>query len=358
MIPDKDAASTGAPEEGTTEFIKMPGRLGAAIDHYRIWYKITFQRGRILSTSADAWRRYADPPPFPRAEAFFPCDGRVPEARLAEEPAPAGLRIRKIEFPTLHPLPIPETNRAVGRLYSPASRPLSPLVVLCHGWAHRDRRGIERLYVRPFVRRGWSVLFLSHPLHFERTPKGTYSGELMVSGDAALTVEAFRQAVADTGGAVNFLQARGWESWGLFGYSLGGYIASLLGCVRSDPSFLVAAGCGDSVMSPILETRLGRNVREDLRNTGLEDPARLEAFWGTISPSRWKPAVDRERILLVAGRHDRIMLPESVRRLHAAWNRPELRWLPRGHYTLLATPGALLREAIPFMERRMAPSSA
>ncbi len=331
----------------------MPVRLGAALDHYRIWYKITFQRGRILSTSAGAWRRYADPAPFPRAETFFPCDGHVPDARLTEEPSPPGIRIRKIEFPTLHPLPIPESNRAVGRLYSPAARSEAPLVVLCHGWAHRNRRGIERLYVRPFLRHGWSVLFLAHPLHFERTPEGAYSGELMVSGDAALTVEAFRQAVADTGGAVNFLLSRGWRSWGLFGYSLGGYIASLLGCVRSDPAFLVVAGCGDSVMSPILETRLGRNVREDLRNTGLEDPERLAAFWGTISPARWMPALDRDRILLVARRHDRIMLPESVRRLHEAWDRPELRWLARGHYTLLAAPGALLRESLPFIEHRM-----
>ena len=331
----------------------MRRALGAGIDRYRIWYKITFQRGRILATPPEAWRRYADPPPFPDARRFFPSDGRIPDVRRVEEVAPRGVRIERLEFDSLHPIPLPESNRAVGRFYRPAERPDAPFVVLCHGWAHRKRRGIEHLYVRPFLRHGWAVLMLSHPLHFERTPAGVYSGELMVSGDAALTVEAFRQAVVDLGAAVNFLLAEGARPWGIFGYSLGGYIAGLLGCVRSDPSFLVLAGCGDSLLSPILDTPLGRNVREDLQRTGLGERPRLEGFWSTISPSRWRPAVPRERILLVAGRHDRIMLAESVERLWEAWGRPALRWLPRGHYTLLAAPGALMRASLPFMQERL-----
>jgi hypothetical protein len=119
--------------------------------------------------------------------------------------------------------------------------------------------------------------------------------------------------------------------------------------VRSDPAFLVVAGCGDSILSPIFETRLGRNVREDLSQSGLSDAQRLEALWGTISPSRWRPALPKDRILLVAGLYDRIMLPGSVERLWRAWGRPDVRWLPRGHYTLLATPGALMRHSLPFI---------
>jgi pimeloyl-ACP methyl ester carboxylesterase len=326
--------------------------LCTGIDEYRIWYKITFRRGRILATAPDAWKRYARASPFGEPRAFFPGDGRVPEVRLREEEGPAGVRVTRIEFPTLHPLPYPETNLAVGHLYAPAGRSAAPLVVLSHGWAHRSRRGIARLYVLPFVRRGYRVLLMAHPLHFERTPGGSYSGELMVSGDAALTVEAFRQAVADTGAAVNAVLAAERTPWGAFGYSLGGYVAGLLGCVRDDAAFLVLAGCGDSVISPILDTRLGRNVREDLAGCGMLDRTLLGTMWGTISPGRWKPALERDRILIVAGLHDRIMVPSSVRRLHEAWGRPEIRWLRRGHYTLLATPGALFREALPFLEQR------
>ena len=327
--------------------------LSAGIDGYRIWYKITFQRGRILATQPESWRRYADPPPFPEARKFFPCDGIIPEARLFQEKARSWARVRRIDFRSRHPLPFEESNQAVGHWYVPLSNPTAPLVVLCHGWAHRSRRGIESLYVRSFLRRGWSVLMMAHPLHFERTPAGTYSGELMVSGDAALTVEAFRQAVVDLSDAVSFVLSRGPRRWGLFGYSLGGYIAGLLGCVRDDLSFLVLAGTGDSVVSPILDTRLGRNLREDLAESRLLDRELLGRYWNTISPARWKPAVGRERILLVAGQHDRIMLPESVERLWRAWDRPALTWLPRGHYTLLAAPGALFRSSLDFVAQRL-----
>ncbi len=329
----------------------MRRAICSGIDRYRIWYKITYQRGRILSTDREAWRRYVEPSPFASPETFFPCDGSTPKVRLTEETAPGGVRATRIEFATLHPLPYEETNRAVGHLYTPASDPHAPVVVLCHGWAHRERRGIARLYARPFLRRGYSVLMMAHPLHFERTPPGAYSGELMVSGDASLTVEAFRQAVTDLGAAVNYLKSTGRERWGLFGYSLGGYVAGLMACVKRDASFLVMAGCGDSILSPILDTPLGRNVREDLSQSDLLDREKLKVFWGTISPASWRPRLSRDRILLVAGRYDRIMLPDSVSRLWDAWDRPDLRWLPRGHYTLLATPGALFRTSLPFIER-------
>ena len=115
----------------------------------------------------------------------------------------------------------------------------------------------------------------------------------------------------------------------------------------------MVAGCGDSIISPILETDLGRNVREDLSLSGLADREKLETFWGAISPSRWAPALPRDRVLMVAGRYDRIMLPGSVERLWRAWGRPEIRWLPRGHYTLLASPSALMRHALPFIRQRV-----
>ena len=333
--------------------------LCTSIDDYRIWYKITYQRGKILATAPDAWRRYAEPPPFSSPASFFPCNGSVPPASVTDEdePSPRGVRVRRLEFPSLHPLPFEESNRAVGRLYQPLSHPAAPVVVLSHGWAHRGRTGIERLYVRPFLKQGLSVLLMAHPLHFERTPRGAYSGELMVSGDAALTVEAFRQAVVDLGAAVNYLKGTGAGPWGVFGYSLGGYIAGLLASLRPDAAFLVMAGCGDSVLSPILDTRLGRNVREDLFRCGLLEREKLELFWNTISPSRWRPALPAERILLVAGRYDRIMLPESVERLREAWGRPRLHWLPRGHYTLLATPAALFKVIFPFISQKLSERS-
>jgi dienelactone hydrolase len=227
------------------------------------------------------------------------------------------------------------------------------VVVLSHGWAHDDRRALELIFVEPLLEAGFSVALVSHPLHFERTPAGTWSGELMVTGDVRLTVAAFRQGVADLGGVVSWLRDEGMRV-GVLGYSLGGYLAALLACVREDLEAVVVAAAGDSVVSPILDTMLGVNVREDLSRSGMHERAALEMAWGSISPGRLAPRVPCERILLVGATWDRIMLASSVRRLHEAWGEPALRWEDQGHYTLLAMPGRLVRLSLPFLRERLA----
>jgi hypothetical protein len=135
------------------------------------------------------------------------------------------------------------------------------------------------------------------------------------------------------------------------GYSLGGYLAGIMAAVRGDWTFVVIGGAGDGAVSPILDTPLGKNIREDLQACGMLDRDKLTRAWRIISPGAFRPRVPKDRILLVAGRYDRIMLPQSVRRLWNAWDRPTLHWLKRSHYTLLATNGGLLAHAIPFMRR-------
>jgi hypothetical protein len=245
----------------------------------------------------------------------------------------------------------PESNVAVGRFYRNRRAPGAPVVMISHGWAHKTLKTIEHLYVRPFVRAGFSVAFVAHPLHFERTPPGAYSGELVVSADVVLTVEAFRQGVIDMLAAANWLRAEGHRTIGVFGYSLGAYLAGIMAAVRDDWAFVVLGGAGDSPVSPILDTPLGRNIREDLDACGMLDRGRLTRAWRVISPGAFRPRLPKERILMIAGRYDRIMLPVSVRRLWRAWGRPPIRWMNRGHYSLLATNRGLMSHAIPFMKR-------
>lgn len=323
--------------------------LNVQIDRFRIWYKITWQRGRILATRNPVWESYdrflGAPEEFYRPSAS-PVVRTEPSGRLGRA------AVVRFSFPTLHPLPFDESNVAIGRLYLPRGIERPPVVLVSHGWAHRSWRGVEHLYVRPFLRAGFAVAFVAHPLHLDRTPRDTYSGELLVSGDVVLTVEGFRQGVADLLGTAGWLRASGYRRVGLFGYSLGGYLAGILAALRGDWDYLVLGGTGDSLVSPILDTPLGRNVREDLSACGMLDRTRLSRAWRIISPGALPRRVPADRVLMVAGRFDRIMLPVSVRRLWRAWDRPRLDWMPRGHYTLLATNRGLLQRALPFMRER------
>jgi hypothetical protein len=336
----------------------VPGRarlwraLNLQLDNFRIWYKITYARGRILATEGDAWQSLDAPSHLDDPARFYLADRPAPRVRQEIAGRIAGAEVTRFTFPTLHPLKFPESNLAAGRLYRNTHVDGAPVVLISHGWAHGSLRIIEHLYVRPFLSAGLSAAFVMHPLHFDRTPRGTYSGEILISADVVLTVEAFRQGVADMIGAAKWLRAAGHPTIGLFGYSLGGYLAGIAAALRDDWAFVVLGGSGDSPISPILDTPLGRNIRDDLAACGMLDRARLTRAWKVISPSSFRPRVPKERILMLAGRYDRIMLPASVRRLWRAWDRPRLDWLDRGHYTLLATNRGLLARALPFMRDR------
>jgi hypothetical protein len=325
--------------------------LNTRFDDFRVWYKITYRRGRVLSTEGEAWQTLDADAYFENPSLFYHGDGVLPRV---EESAPRRFPLADVfrfTFPTLHPMKFKETNVAVGRFYRNRRTHGAPIVLISHGWAHKTLKTIEHLYVRPFLRAGFSVAFVAHPLHFERTPPGTYSGELVVSADVVLTVEAFRQGVVDMIGASNWLRSRGHPIIGIFGYSLGGYLAGILAAVRGDWAFAVLGGVGHSPVSPILDTPLGRNIREDLEACGMLDRVKLQRAWKVISPFAFRPRVPKEKILMVAGRYDRIMLPASVRRLWRAWGRPRIQWMSRGHYSLLATNRGLMSHAIPFMQR-------
>ena len=324
------------------------------IDASRIWQKTTFQRGRILRTRGRDWERFDHPDHYADPSLVYGVGSRMPDMRLSFERQTEMANITRFSFPTLHPIegyPYDETNRAAGRVYRNRRHPRAPVAILSHGWAQNDRRAVEVIYVEPLLKAGYSVAVPSHPFHFERKPAGTYSGELMVSGDVLLTVEAFRQSVIDLLGLYNWLRDTGDLKVGLLGYSMGGYVAGLAACVRGDLDFAVVASCDDSVISPILDTAIGVNVREDLSWSGMHERRNLERAWGIISPGRLTLRIPKERVLMVSGVWDRVMTSGAVTRLWDKWGRPLISWQEHGHYTLLAFPGRVVRRSLPFLSR-------
>jgi hypothetical protein len=323
------------------------GGVCGLIDDLRVGYKISFRRGRVLATRDGAWRAWADPALLRDPSSFYALNGAAPAVRERAARRLAWARFRDLEFDSPCPLPFPEANRARCRWFTGArTATRRPLVLLGHGWAHQGLEAVERTYVRRLVKSGCDVLLPVLPLHLDRAPDGTYSGEILVSGDVALTAQALRQAVIEMRVLVSWARSRGYARTGILGYSLGGFLAGLLACVERGLDFAVIAGAGGSLASTILDTRLGRNVRKDLAACGMLERRRLQEAWAIVSPERLRPVVPLEKILILAGRHDRIMRPASVESLWSAWGKPRLAWLERGHYTLLALPGAVLRHAL------------
>ncbi|MCZ6778009.1 MAG: alpha/beta hydrolase family protein [Acidobacteria bacterium] len=323
-----------------------------AIDELCIGYKITFRRGRVLATRNERWRRLADPELLADPCRFYALNGTLPDFSPGPVHRLPWTRFQDLAFDSPHPLPFPEANRARARWFRGGIDFDRPLVILGHGWAHRGLENVQRIYVKRIVEGGCDLLLPTLPMHLERAPTGTYSGEIMVSGDVVLTAEAFRQAVVEMRALVRWARQQGYTRVGVLGYSLGGFLAGLLACVERNLSFAIIAGACSGLATTILDTRLGRNIRKDLAVCGMLDRQRLEAAWAILSPARLRPQLPLHRLLLLAGRYDRIMPASSVRQWQRSWQLPYIRWYERGHYTLLALPGKVLKESLAFIHRQ------
>ncbi|MBZ0231470.1 MAG: hypothetical protein K8M05_03910 [Deltaproteobacteria bacterium] len=222
---------------------------------------------------------------------------------------------RRIENHTVH-----------ARLYGTGTRP----VMLClHGWGGGTWWFEERAFVIGYwLRRGFDVALFQLPHHGERT-RGR-SGALFPSANLVRTNEAFGQAIWDLRAFAAYLRARGAPSVGAIGMSLGGYTTALWATVDPALAFAVA-------MIPAV------SMSELMWRHGEESPARRRAVAAGVSgdllddvfavhaPTARPVLLPRERLMIVAGKGDRITPPDQAESLWRHWHECAIHWFPGGH---------------------------
>lgn len=200
----------------------------------------------------------------------------------------------------------------------------------------RWQLALYRRWARALARRGIEVWMPRLPFHMERTPDGTWSGERFLSSDLVASIEALRQAVAETRALIAWLREQGAPAVGIWGMSLGGWVAGLVATLEPDLGGVALWAPLASPSDVLWESRVARDLREGVLAGGLEpddEVLRVER----LAPGRSPLAVPRERLLLVGGIHDRIIHADSMARLARAWN-ADVHWTPHGHISLMAAP--------------------
>jgi len=131
----------------------------------------------------------------------------------------------------------PCCNTVYGRLY-PVTKDWEhrPTAVLLHGWNAEVcyQRMFPRLAVR-LNRAGINAAMFELPYHMRRRPR---SGPVtdFISADLVAMVEAARQSVADTRSIMAWLRDQGAKSVGVWGFSLGAWIAGIVLVKRFIPN--------------------------------------------------------------------------------------------------------------------------
>ena len=283
---------------------------------------------------------YADGPLQADPHAFFPKPPAAEIERYRRVPLPGGWR-EKIRWKSGYQAWNPDYRDAYSAYeandtawaewwrHKDGGR---PTLIAVHSWATSQAPIQEwvfsawRMYLA-----GWDVVLPILPFHGRRTPRqAMFSGQLFPGTRPGRCNEAFGQAAWDIRGLMYALRARGCGPIGVAGASLGGYTSAMLAGLEPELAFCIPVIPMVSFGDILWTHGEGGPQRQRAEEQGIT-VERLREVFSPHSPLRWTPAIPKERILIVAGRGDRVCPPEHIEWLWEHWDRPRIAWFSGGH---------------------------
>jgi hypothetical protein len=212
------------------------------------------------------------------------------------------------------------------------AEPGRPWIVCVHGFG----TGAPFVDLRAFRARrlhsqlGLNVVVPVLPLHGPRQQSGVGSGEGFMSIDIVDTVHALAQSAWDVRSLLAWARAVGDDApVGIWGLSLGGYVASLVAALDEGLACAIAG-----IPATDIVDLYHRHSPPAVRSRALEHRAlgpEATAVQSVVSPLVLTPKLPRERRFVFAGLGDRMSTSGQAQRLWEHWGRPRVAWYPGGH---------------------------
>ena len=189
-----------------------------------------------------------------------------------------------------------------------------------------------------FNRFGISALRLSKPFHDVRRPAETERADYAVSSNIGRTIAAGRQAVVDVRCCLDWLEAQGYEQFGILGTSLGSCYAFMASAhdarLRVNAFNHASMAFGDVVWTG----QSTRHIRTAFMQAGMTRE-RIYQLYSSISPVSYmgRFADPTKRVLVIHARYDLTFLPEYSELVLDSFAQNGIDFvskvLPCGHYT-------------------------
>lgn len=178
---------------------------------------------------------------------------------------------------------------------------------------------------------GFNLIMPLLPLHGLRKI-GLRSGDGYFDGELLDLLHAEAQAMADLRACLAWLrQNREVKKLGVYGISLGGLNASLLGCLDSGIDSLIA---GIPLVDPALVFSLNapRRLVRGLAEKSVDMDV-IETLLAPVSPLHMPCLVKKEGRAIIAGSYDRILPLAPIQRLQGHWDCP-IQWYQGTHLSI------------------------
>jgi pimeloyl-ACP methyl ester carboxylesterase len=224
-----------------------------------------------------------------------------------------------------------------------------PSMVLLHGW--NAEVGYWTLFpslARRLNQAGINAMLFELPYHSQRKPREREAIRNFLSGDLLHVVLAMHQAIADSRTLVAWLRSQSDAPIGVWGVSLGAWLAGMLACKEQELSLAV-------LMTPVV--RMDRVMAElDFCRPLRRHLTAVLPHLAVLNLDSHRPRLDPENILVVASEHDLFAPIETTEELCRQWREPVL-WRPRhGHISVTMsclTPGVLAAKIVDWVGTRI-----
>ncbi len=279
---------------------------------------------------------------LPAAHALLATPGFIPP-NPPPTPALSFNGQHRFRFPSPLPCPWPANNIVYGKFYRCAQDWQGrPTVILLHGWnAELGYQLSFPFLARYMARCGLNTMILLLPYHGRRKPHQADAIRNFLSDDLLRVLQATQQAVAEIRAAIGWLASEGVSRIGLWGISLGSWLAGLTACHETRVTALLLETPVIQMDRVIAEARFCEKVRATLRHD-LPNLAPLNLV-------SYRPIPLPEQILLIACQHDLFASRDTITELARAWDNPAVRWAAHGHISALLSL-RIARQAIDWLD--------
>jgi hypothetical protein len=204
-------------------------------------------------------------------------------------------------------------------------------VLALHGFSMgQPRIDAWALFAAQWFAHGLDVALMTLPYHGARAPRGArFSGQRFTDPNPATLNEAVRRAVYEMHAVGAWLRERTGAPVGLLGLSLGGYLSALMAGLGDDFAFaipMVPPVC----MGELAWHFVGSGSSHRRRATAYSYDE-LRAMFRVHSPLTYPLRLPPERVMIIAGRGDRIVPPEHPYALWEHWRQPRIHWFSGSH---------------------------
>lgn len=219
-----------------------------------------------------------------------------------------------------------------------------PSVILIHGY-NADPAYLRVMpgWAERLAWRGINGVLLELPFHLRRRPSGSGAISDFLTADLLSVAQATHQSMLDLRALVRWLKREGAPSVGLWGNSLGGWLAGLLVSNTDEvdcAAFLTPLSRMDRALN---ELEFAVHVRRSVEGSGFDV--------NRLSLERFRPCLAPEHMVFLVGRDDVFIPLETMRDLADAWGGPEVRVFPNGHISILFSANAADQTAEWFRDR-------